>query len=303
LADSILYLCSVVDEASAGLTNPETGLLVRRIREERQPPALFARYLDLVGAVRGEIWSDVEPLLRRAAELTLEKTSFKIVSFSSKELGKDYQRFPEILFTKDYGPQPVVEIETPEFEKVRDHLESGLDLVSRIDPQLRHEIQSLWVRVFVGGSNPDAEGRTFGGVTSFLLWGATFLNAHYYNTSEKAVEFLVHEATHSLLFALSSEAPLVLNKLDERYRSPLRKDLRPMDGIFHATLVSARIACFMDAWLESGERKDATLLKQRREASVRAFNDGEQTILQHARLSGLAEDLLRQAHEALRDIA
>ena len=293
----------MVSGDSAGYPLPETEFLLRRIREKRQAPALFARYLDLVGAVRSEIWSDVEPLLGQILELTLKEPSFEIVPFSTRELGKDYQRFPEILFTKDYGPQPLVEIGAPEFEKVRDHLESGLDLVSRIDPKLRHEIQSLWVRIFVGGSNPNAECRSFGGVTSFFLWGATFLNAHYYNTSEKAVEFLVHEATHSLLFALSSESPLVLNKLDERYRSPLRKDLRPMDGIFHATLVSARIACFMDAWLESGEGKDTTLLKRRREASVRAFNDGEQTILENARLSDLAEDLLRQAREAVRDIA
>jgi len=303
LADSILYLCRVVSEGPADFSFSDAELLVRRIREERQSPALFARYLDLVGAIRGEAWSDVEPLLSQIAELTRGEASFAIAPFSREGIGKDYQRFPEILFTKDYGTQPMLEVSAAEFEKVRDHLVSGLDLVSRIDPQLRHEIKSLWVRIFVGGSNPDAGGRAFAGVTSFLLWGATFLNTRYYDSFEKAVEFLVHESTHSLLFALSCEEPLVLNRLDERYQSPLRTDPRPMDGIFHATLVSARIACFMNAWLESGGQQEATLLKRRRDASARAFNDGEHTILQHARLSDLAENLLEQAQEAVGEIA
>ena len=53
------------------------------------------------------------------------------------------------------------------------------------------------------------------------------------------------------------DEPLVQNAPDESYHSPLRADDRPMDGVFHATLVCARLADFNRAWLNSGLAKGA----------------------------------------------
>ncbi len=52
---------------------------------------------------------------------------------------------------------------------------------------------------------------------------------------------LLHETAHQLLFGLSLDQPVVENDVEERYASPLRPDPRPMDGIFHATFVCARM--------------------------------------------------------------
>ncbi|HEY8300152.1 MAG TPA: hypothetical protein VIF65_06725, partial [Methyloceanibacter sp.] len=49
------------------------------------------------------------------------------------------------------------------------------------------------------------------------------------------------ESSHVLLFGVSAEGALTENSGRERYDSPLRRDKRPIDGIF--TPVLSRRAC------------------------------------------------------------
>ncbi|MBL6431916.1 MAG: hypothetical protein HPM95_15385 [Alphaproteobacteria bacterium] len=51
----------------------------------------------------------------------------------------------------------------------------------------------------------------------------------------------MHEAAHGTLFAMSPVEFYVFNPENERYSSPLRLDPRPLDGIYHATFVLARM--------------------------------------------------------------
>ena len=58
------------------------------------------------------------------------------------------------------------------------------------------------------------------------------------------VQALAHESAHLLLFGMCADGPLLENANDDhRYSSPLRTDSRPMDGIVHATFVTARMCC------------------------------------------------------------
>jgi hypothetical protein len=55
------------------------------------------------------------------------------------------------------------------------------------------------------------------------------------------LEHIVHEAAHLHLFALWTTDPILEPSSEPgRYRSPLRKDLRPMSGLVHAAFVLAR---------------------------------------------------------------
>jgi HEXXH motif-containing protein len=277
--------------------------MLSRLEVRRIAPAIFARYLELVEAVQSGADERAGELFVEIDRLCDEDSSLRIAPFSRGELGEDYVRYPEILFTSDYGTQPITEISDVEFTKVRDNLESGLELLTRISPTLAGEIETLWLRIYVGESNPEFGGRKFGGVTSFLLWGATFLNAKAYGSPEMAVDFLVHESTHSLLFALSAEEPLVLNRLEDRYPSPLRTDPRPMDGIYHATLVSARVAWVFQLWLDSGEVGDQDRIGKIRDRAVGAFRDGAETVRKDGKLSSLGSDLFSQASDVMSGMA
>ncbi|MCW5300168.1 hypothetical protein DXT88_18520 [Herbaspirillum lusitanum] len=55
------------------------------------------------------------------------------------------------------------------------------------------------------------------------------------------LEHLVHESSHNVLFGLMLSDPMVLNPVSEKFSAPLRTDLRPMYGIFHAAFVVARM--------------------------------------------------------------
>lgn len=54
-------------------------------------------------------------------------------------------------------------------------------------------------------------------------------------------EHLTHEVSHLYLHALMAFDPLILNSSEERYEAPIRPDLRPMFGIYHATFVLSRM--------------------------------------------------------------
>jgi HEXXH motif-containing protein len=63
---------------------------------------------------------------------------------------------------------------------------------------------------------------------------------------------LAHEAAHSLLFGLAVGGQLTENDAAERYSSPLRRDPRPMEGVAHATYVTARMAYALEAMIGAG---------------------------------------------------
>jgi HEXXH motif-containing protein len=134
-----------------------------------------------------------------------------------------------------------------------------------------------------------------------MVWGATFINADAHRTTADMVHFLVHEITHGLLFGLSCGDPLVLNSPAESYPAPLRTDRRPMDGIYHATLVCARLAEFDRAWLDSGRmtRGTSDSVKRSADDSVERFRRGVSVIDEHGKLSERARMLLDRSRHAL----
>ena len=99
-----------------------------------------------------------------------------------------------------------------------------------------------------------------GGASSFSLWGALALNSEAHPDWWQYIPRLIHEYSHNLLFGIARNEPLVFNDPEERYESPLRQDLRPMDGIYHALFVSAREALAMRAILSHPDEKKYTLV-------------------------------------------
>jgi hypothetical protein len=73
-----------------------------------------------------------------------------------------------------------------------------------------------------------------------------------------------------------------------------------MDGIFHATMVCARLSEFNQAWLESGLVKDFDQKKTEMEVQRRKqnFEDGVAVIEMSGNLSGQGRDLLNKCCNA-----
>ena len=97
-----------------------------------------------------------------------------------------------------------------------------------------------------------------------------------------------------MLFGFSAEGALTQNSGEERHTSPLRKDARPIDGIFHACFVATRVHLAMSRLLDSGR---LTAGEEKQAAERRNFNgDAARTALgvlaQHARPTKLGDEIL-----------
>jgi len=175
---------------------------------------------------------------------------------------------------------------------------AGLALLERACPELAGEFRAL-IREVVPFCGDRTRNMQLDGGSHYRLWGALFLNAEFHPTPHAIVEVLAHESAHSLLFGFCTHQPLVRNDDDDRYDSPLRPDARPMDGIYHATFVSARMHLAMTRLLDAGLLHDAAAAQVRaaRDADIENFLSGHGTVRAHGVLTPLGRRLMDGARD------
>jgi len=181
------------------------------------------------------------------------------------------------------------------YEQARALLErSAPELVAEIDA-LVHEV----IPVAVASGSVDG----FHGGSHFQLWGALFFNADAHRTPLALAEAIAHESAHSLLFGFCTEEPLVFNDENELYPSPLRADPRPMDGIYHATYVCARMHWALSRLLDSDvlDAEARTWAHEAREADAANFEAGYSTVAEHGQLSRHGAALMEAARRYMSD--
>jgi len=274
---------------------------LEHIRARKQDPGVFARYYDLIFALTSNQIAEANILLGEIIERAVGPAYFGIVPYARQHLGPDYERFPRLLFAEYSQTNPMASPSDSQSLASTQMLKEAIEIVSQVEAGIHKEIEALLVRIFLATASKDRSAKRFGGVTSFLVWGASFINIESYKTRWDAVQFLVHEITHSVLFGLSLDEPLVQNTPNENYKSPLRSDRRPMDGIFHATLVCGRLADFNRAWLESGLAKKTDRESSRKAVAdnLRFFRDGVRVINKHGKLSEQARQLVERSCNGL----
>ncbi|WP_048862780.1 HEXXH motif domain-containing protein, partial [Acidisphaera rubrifaciens] len=190
------------------------------------------------------------------------------------------------------------------FDRACDALTAARAVLAAACPALRDEIDALVGEVVFAAGRISAT-MTFDGISSFAAFGALVLNAAEHRTVPGALAGYVHEAAHLLLFAHTEGRALVENGPEAIHASPLRPDPRPMDGIFHATFVSARMAFALehalacDALAASDRDETARLLAGAR----RAFADGLAILRAAGRPTTVGHALIDAADAAMRPAA
>ena len=133
--------------------------------------------------------------------------------------------------------------------------------------------------------------------SSFDLLGLIYIKANPDWDIVDFLDFLIHEAAHQYIFNISSIDPLCLNDPTERYNSPLRKDPRPLVGIYHATFVTARLIYLFQIVEAYGRDADNIgLSNERINEKVtyykKKYQDGVKTILKYGQLTPLGQKLI-----------
>lgn len=111
------------------------------------------------------------------------------------------------------------------------------------------------------------------------------------------IEQLVHETAHLHLDQIMEFDPLVLNDPSHRYSSPIRKDPRPMRGVYHATFVLARLVHMYERLDALADRSDVDIVKARTEIVRAALAKGLDTIEEHALLTDEGYRMYRAMRE------
>lgn len=249
----------------------------------RVSPLLFFWHQDLLAALQAQHLDGARTALERLTELAPHAAEMGPPLRVDTVAGSMHEALTRIAASHTVtgdSPDVVTRVEPLEAERratFGDWVTHAADRIGAADPDLLGEIRELVseVRVY--------QGQGPRGVTSVLAFGAVFLrwpnNVH--TGPAYVLETLVHEAAHLALYAVMSVDPLILNGYEGTFASPLRKDPRPLYGIFHQTFVLARLCRLWDKLIRVGEAwAEAKLVEDHR-----LFLDGYRVIHENAQLT------------------
>jgi HEXXH motif-containing protein len=295
LASSLAHIFDRM-ASTLGIEDSELGPLLAEIMAHRQAPSVFATYFELVFALKAKRHDEAARLWRQIAAAVGQTPRFDVAPLTVEALGGDAARFARLLNAGENGPifGPPDVAQWPAFAT---GVAEAFSLLEQADAALAAEIRALIVLVI--GSAPLSPASSFGGVTSLTLWGAVTLNTELHRTPLEILDGLVHEGAHTLLFGYALDERLVRNPDSQRFASPLRSDPRPMDGVFHATFVCARLYLLYRRLLErrpEGLRGfDPRALERKMAELASRFHDGARLIADKASLTPLGEKVLRSS--------
>jgi hypothetical protein len=298
LADSIRHILA---EGEGHLTVPKSPSEKFLHGLEKRPvsPLAFSFYSDAVLAIEEDDVAQASRLLTELVSLPEPSSGLDIIELADPKQDATAERYARFLNT---DPTITFEILAPAKElaaRCRAQIRDAFELLDSGDPELAGEIRALLRQIVLASGSRDRTAMTFDGASSFMLWGAIILNADRTDGAIEMAQVLAHESAHNLLFGFSADEALVKNAPEELFSSPLRKDPRPMDGIYHATFVTARMYRAVRKLLESGVLDAAGEEKARKDLAenARLFKQGIQTVQEFGKLSALGESVMRGASE------
>jgi hypothetical protein len=295
LGESLDYLAAQL-APHVSLASGELSDLLGRIRQGPVPPLAFALYADLVYLIDQDDLTRAELLLHQLLKLPSHRGGLLTKELGDRHTDEEADRYIRYV---DTDPDYPIELTSPSAESIRHgkaRVQEALDLADAVDPELGSEIRELIREIVLCGGSPAGK-YTFDGASSFMLWGAILINADRREDELTMLQMLAHESAHNLLFGLSPNEVLLNNGRDERYSSPLRDDPRPLEGIYHATFVSARMHRAARALAASALLTDLQQAQARRaaEKNAAAFAQGLETLDRHADLSAPGRAIMEGA--------
>ena len=291
----------VVDKSRGHLKIDDAKLrdLTAALRGDRRfPPSTFALYYDIVDAILENRLDDAERCLASIVKEKPIQQPLSIVALDNATFTPDMvERYGRMMDTDPTTPHVFAAPPPGDVEPCRAILAKAFDLMRRGCPRTYGEFSELVDQIVLCAGTNVATNEDFLAGSTFTLWGALFINPSVERTVRSLVETLAHEASHTFLFGLQVSDGLVLNPDEERFASPLRVDPRPMDGVYHATYVSARMHFAMKELLESGlmPAGDVHFIREAAARDIECFSEGLKTVKTFGRLSAAGQDIMAAA--------
>lgn len=298
LADSLSYISAQADGQLA--VPPESfAQFISRLKLGPVSPLAFSFYCDLVLAIEGDDLEQASQLCSDLIRLPAHSGITNISELADPSHDATAQRYIRFINTDEAIEFEVSPPSPANAAQCRAEIQAAFTLMQAGDPALAGEIRGLLREIILAAGTQDPKAMTFDGVSSFMLWGAIILNANRREGELSMVQKLAHESAHNLLFGFSADGSLVENDDDELFSSPLRPDPRPMDGIYHATFVTARMHRVIKRLVESGVLSAAQKESARKELddNARLFQNGIATVNQQGKLTSLGKVVMQGASD------
>lgn len=266
--------------------------------------AVFALHASLLNAAQSDDLSDVPELFRILGRMTTRQTGV-LADFSITPMGEPHLHPDDIAvlqraFADDVGlTTTLASPPAGEAERAGRLITESLAALDRAAPVWGEELRLYADQVYLAVAR-DSDAYLFGGAAVFDAFGGVLLNPLGLRTHAATLMALVHESSHQQMFLFHLNDPVVLNDADAAYVSPLRAEPRPMEGIFHAMWVSARMVLAADTVMASANRPEwAEDLAEHRSRALAALRDCASTVAAHAELTELGAALFASARETI----
>lgn len=297
LLESLVHMLDSLQDQPAGEIAGLRTLIGELQGKRLASPSTFGLYYEAAGAMLQErTAAGLELLAEMGAEPLIDDRSLRILTLDQVSPEARRQRYQRLMDTDPDTPFRLVSPDPTTAARDIAAFARAFGRLKTVIPDLAGEFEALIREVILVAAAPDL-GYDFAGGSCYMLWGALFINAPYHGNDIAMMEAIAHESGHSLLFGFTIDEPLVSNDDAEVFASPLRDDLRPMDGIYHATYVSARMHWAMSRLLESGtlSAAESVLAASYRKSECQAFWAGYETVSALARMSATGRALMDSA--------
>tara|TARA_R110002095_G_scaffold135092_1_gene117116 strand:- start:34 stop:984 length:951 start_codon:yes stop_codon:yes gene_type:complete len=200
---------------------------------------------------------------------------------------EQWQQCEELLISELSGKPYIKEPSNASFERTSTLIQEALEEIKRVAPDYFSEIEALVSNVVVVTSDYFIAG------SSFAIFGLVAIaDNHDFNMT---VEYLIHEAAHQYLYNLSTFDALCSG--EGLHTSPLRKEPRPIEGIYHAAFVLARIIDFYNNALVTETILPKDFMEKQIDHYRLRYKDAYDLLMEKATLTDLGRELLASSRE------
>jgi hypothetical protein len=228
---------------------------------------------------------------------TGDASSFRIVCWDETILSDAERHLLLSAFKDDIGLTSNLIAPDPEqAARVKDSILGCLEGLSGALPLWEQEFRGLVSMILLARS----EAGGFGGASAFAAWGAILVNPGALHDQLSLALALIHESSHLKLFTAFMDDEIVLNDPSETFSSPLRREARPMVGIYHAAFVLARMIGFLGDVKSSGKAEalfgeEASRINEKLDSLIKHFAAAHGVILADGKLTPMGSAIIEEA--------
>lgn len=175
----------------------------------------------------------------------------------------------------------------------KDKINKAILEIKKYDICSYDEISEYIDSIYLTKEGKDGE-RFMRSGTNFYMWGLMFIYINGSHSIPYYIDHIIHECGHTALNILNGKDELVTNSHNERFSAPLRKDKRPMIGLFHALFVLNRICSTFKNIIGDDNCLYLQEAKDKYQQGLIKLQETYTTVRKNAKTTKLGEEILNE---------